>query len=154
MPLDLEHALTSDSYVKDMKINESLSALLTLLMEDSWNPDKHLLTTSKFDLFAIKQYLDEHYTEKVALEDLSKRYFINKFYLTRVFKEKFGVTINAYLMSLRITKAKSDLRYSDKSLEQIGIDSGIGAGNYFSRVFMKVEGQTPSEYRNSWRSRK
>lgn len=141
----------SDSHVKDMQINEKLSALLTLLMQDSWNPDKKSPQFSgKRNLREIKDYIDLHYNQKISLDDLAQQFFINKFYLTRLFKEQFGISINHYLLQVRTTQAKRLLRFSNLSIEQIGQECGMNDANYFSRMFKKVEGITPGEYRRRW----
>jgi transcriptional regulator GlxA family with amidase domain len=67
-----------------------------------------------------------------------------------VFKEQYGQTINAYLLGLRITKAKQLLRFTEKSVEEIGLECGLGALHYFSRVFKEIEGMAPSRYREQW----
>lgn len=104
----------------------------------------------KQNLDPIRDYLDTHYTEKVSLDALADQFFISKFYLTRVFKEQYGVSINTYVLNLRITKAKQMLRFTDKKLEDIGYQCGLGAPHYFSRIFKQVEGITPSEFREKW----
>lgn len=147
---DLQNIAQSDSYVRDMEINEGLSKLLVCLMKDAWRPDTLPAFRKKTDLYSIKNYLDTEYAKKITLDDLSQRFYINKYYLTRIFKEQFGTTINGYLLSVRITHAKSELRFTDKSIEQIGLDCGLGAGYYFSRTFRTVEGISPSEYRGVW----
>lgn len=140
----------SSDYIRDMRINETLNTLLTLLMEESWHPEYHRNGSKKQNLLEIKNYLDEKYLEKITLEGLSEKFYINKFYLTRVFKEQFGISIISYILQIRITHAKQLLRFTDKTIETIGIESGIGPLNYFSRMFKKVEGITPSEYRQKW----
>lgn len=147
---DLYNIASSSSYLRDMEINTGLSKLLTLLMADSWHPEEAQPGTKKTNLVAIKNYLDENYAKKIALDDLSERYFINKYYLTRIFKEQFGVSIMDYLLSVRITHAKNMLRFTDKSAEEIGLSCGIGDVYYFSRVFKKVEGVSVREYRKQW----
>lgn len=113
-----ETAASSD-YVRDMKIFEQLTALLSLLMQDSWHPGSTAKPTSrKYNLQQIKDYLDFHYPETIRLDDLAETFYINKFYLTRIFREQFGVSINAYLLSLRITHAKQLLRFTDFSIEK------------------------------------
>ena len=145
-----ESAASSD-YVRDMKIFEQLTALLSLLMQDSWHPGSTAKPTSrKYNLQQIKDYLDFHYPETIRLDDLAETFYINKFYLTRIFREQFGVSINAYLLSLRITHAKQLLRFTDFSIEKIGIQCGMKDANYFSRMFKKVEGISPGEYRRQW----
>ena len=60
------------------------------------------------------------------------------------------VTLVTYLQQVRITHAKRMLRFTDKSIEEIGLECGIGELNYFSRVFKKLECASPSEYRRMW----
>ena len=141
----------SDAYVRDMQIYEKLIALLTLLMQESWHPDAARATgTKRQNLQEIKDYLDAHFAEKITLDALAERFYIKKFYLTRVFKEQFGQTVTGYLMQQRITQAKRLLRFSDKSIETIAQECGMNDANYFSRMFKKVEGVTPGEYRRQW----
>lgn len=142
---------SSDDYVRDMQIYGGLVELLTLLMKESWHPG----TTSvpegkKQNLQEIKDYLDQHYTEKITLDALAERFYINKFYLTRVFKEQFGQPVTSYLVQLRITQAKRMLRFTDHTIESIAQNCGFNDANYFSRLFKKVEGLAPGEYRRQW----
>ena len=142
---------SSSSHVKDMSICEKLTALLTFLMEDSWHADSRENGASKRrNLALIKDYLDSHYAEPIDLDTLSGLFFINKFYLTRIFKEQYGITINSYLQQVRITHAKQLLRFSDQSIDKIGAECGLNDANYFSRVFKKVEGMPPGEFRKRW----
>ena len=141
----------SDNYVRDMQICEKLLALLTLLMQESWHPEAVRAGSAKRqNLQEIKDYLDAHYGEKITLDALAEQFYINKFYLTRVFKEQFGQTVTGYLMQLRITRAKRLLRFSDKNIEVIAQECGMSDANYFSRIFKKVEGTTPGQYRRQW----
>ena len=119
-------------------------------MEDSWHPDSMPAHTKRTSLWHVREYLDLNYAQKISLDDLAERYFINKYYLTRIFKEQFGVTINNYLLNVRITHAKRELRFSGKSAEEIGAEVGFHELYYFSRVFKKVEGCSISEYRRMW----
>lgn len=144
------HLAESSDYIRDMRINENLTSLLTLLMEESWHPDNRRTSSKKQNLLEIKDYLDKHYEEKITLDDLSSRFFINKFYLTRIFKIQFGVSVNNYILQIRISHAKQLLRFTNKTVESIGIECGLGAVPYFSRMFKKVEGISPSEYRKRW----
>lgn len=145
----LQKAVISDSYVRDMIINQCLSELLVLLMTDSWHPE-NMQTPKLSTLSALKNYLDENYNKKISLDELAERYYINKYYLTRIFKAKYGMSINNYITSVRITHAKQELRFTSKNAEEIAMDTGFGTGHYFSRVFSKVEGISPSEYREQW----
>ena len=133
-----------------MRINEKLNILLTLLMESSWHRGGHAAAPKKMEITRVKAYLDQHYEEKISLESMAERFFIDKHYLARLFKEQYGVTLISYLQQVRITHAKQLLRFSEKSIEQIGLECGMGELSYFSRVFKKLEGVSPSVFRSMW----
>lgn len=147
----LYQTAASSDYVRDMKIFEQLTALLSLLMEESWHPEAgRRQSFRKYNLQNIKEYLDQNYSRRITLDNLAETFYINKFYLTRIFKEQFGVSISSYLLQLRITHAKQLLRFSDLTIEKIGLECGMKDANYFSRMFKKVEGISPGEYRKRW----
>ena len=127
---DIYDLASSSDYIRDMRINEKLGTLLTLLMEQSWHPESVM--------------------EKIVLEELAEKFFINKFYLSKTFKKNYGTTINNYLISKRITRAKQLLRFTDMTVDEIGVAVGMTDANYFSRMFRKVEGISPREYRKQW----
>ena len=140
----------SSDYVRDMRINESLSVLLTLLMQESWNPDNSAISKKRMELVSVKNYMDEHYVEKITLDDLEAQFFINKYYLLKIFKETYGVTISSYLISRRITRAKQLLRFTQMTIDEVGCAVGMDGAGYFSRMFKKSEGISPKEYRKQW----
>ena len=104
----------------------------------------------KMEISQVRSFLDDHYKEKLSLESVAGHFFIDKHYLARLFKEQYGVTLVTYLQQVRITHEKRMLRFTDKSIEEIGLECGIEELNYFSRVFKKLEGVSPSEFRRMW----
>ena len=142
----------SADYLRDMRINQELSRLLTLLMSYSWHPENRVVSKKRMELNAVREYLDEHFKERIVLDDLARIFYIDKYYLTKIFKEAYGVTITAYVLSVRITRAKSLLRFTDMSIEEVGAASGMSDANYFARSFKKMEGMTPGEYRRLWKN--
>ena len=102
------------------------------------------------EIVKIKEYLDENYNRKVSLDELCSKFYINKYYMMKLFSEAYGTTINNYANSVRVTKAKQLLRFSDKRMDEISSELGFEDANYFSRLFKKVEGMSPSEYRKKW----
>lgn len=141
---------SSTSYVRDMKIHEKLSGLLVLLMEETQVAGNGAQSAKSPELQQIKEYLDENYTQKITLDDLSAKFYINKYYLLELFKQHYGMGVNEYMIHMRITKAKRLLRFTDKTVEEIAFDCGMNSLHYFSRIFKKIEGISPSEYRKSW----
>lgn len=88
--------------------------------------------------------------EKITLDSLAASFYIDKFYMSKIFKETYGTTINAYILSKRITQAKKMLRFTELSIDEIGSRVGMNDANYFSRSFKKLEGISPSEYKRTW----
>lgn len=145
---DVCQIASSDDHIRDMRINEALNGLLTLLMEQSWDEENRGAVNPKAD--PVRRYLEEHYAERITLDDLAARFYIDKYYLTRVFKRQFGLSISAYLLRVRVTRAKQLLRFTALSVEEIALRCGFAQAPYFARVFKSVEGLPPSEYRNQW----
>lgn len=154
--LDLIFTIAStDDYLRDMKIYEKLAGLLTKIMEISWVPEKQVKlprgSTREYSLLDVKNWIDDNWQKKIVLDDLAEMFYINKFYLTRLFKRQYGRSVVSYVLDLRITAAKKMLRFSGESVETIGRKCGFEDVNYFSRSFKKIEGISPMEYRRSWK---
>lgn len=145
-------AAGNDDYIRDMWLNEKLNTLLALLMAESWQPAslRNPRRPARRDVAPVREYLEEHCTEKIALESVAEHFFLNKHYLARLFKEQYGVSVNSYLTQVRITRAKQMLRFTNKAVSVIAAECGLEDANYFSRVFKKVEGVTPKQYRELW----
>lgn len=94
-----------------------------------------------------KEYIVEHFSKDLSLEEMAKELGISPYYLSKLFKESEGVNYIDYLTGLRIKYAKEQLNNSDKSIKEICHESGYGDPNYFSRIFKKWTGVTPTEYR-------
>ncbi len=149
----LQSIAVSASYIRDMEINESLTCLLTELMRNSWNSKRFETPTEKRkDLQKVREYLDIHFTDEIKLDNLAQIFFINKFYLTRIFKEQYGTTVNKYLTQVRITTAKKYLRFTDLSIQQISALCGYRDTNFFIRTFKKSEEMTPGDFRSKWKT--
>ena len=131
----------------DLLTAQQIIHILTLICTES--NEKNELLSDK--LKTILHYLDEHYTEKLSLDELANRFYISKYHMSREFKKSFGITMGNYLTSLRITKAKEMLRFSDLQIETIARNCGIEDNSYFNKVFQKAEGITAREYRRKWR---
>ena len=146
---DLMKVAGSDDYMRDMLINQHLSSLLVEVMKESWHPEEQM-PPKRGGISEVHEYLNTHYNEKITVDDLAGKFLISTSYLAHNFKEQYGQSITAFLLSTRITKAKQMLRFTDEKIEEIGYKVGIGAPAYFSRVFKEIEGVTPSTYREQW----
>ena len=68
-------------------------------------------------------------------------------YLSRIFKRRTGVNINTYVNKIRVEQAKSNLLFSDDNIAEVASQVGFSDPNYFSRVFTRMMGISPTEYR-------
>lgn len=97
-------------------------------------------------------FIDEHYRdESISLDRVAKEVNISPNYFSAVFSQEVGVTFIEYLTGKRIEEAKHMLRQSGKRSSEIAYAVGYKDPHYFSFVFRKVNGCTPSEYRRGGR---
>ena len=78
---------------------------------------------------------------------MAQRFFINKFQLSRMFKQEFGVNYQDYLIGARVKAAARLLLGTDLKLYEIAERTGFGEPSYLSNVFKKYYGVSPREYR-------
>lgn len=94
-----------------------------------------------------KEYIDEHYHHPLTLEEVAEYVGISPYYFSKLFKDRFGKTFIDYVTDVRIARAKKEMANPNKSLKEICFLVGYNDPNYFSRVFKKHTGMSPSEYR-------
>lgn len=93
-------------------------------------------------------YILQHYkNETMKMDHLSKELLFHPDYITRCMQKTIGITPMQYLTSYRLSKAKQLLTTTNEKLESISKKVGIHDSTYFSRLFKKVEGITPIEYK-------
>jgi YesN/AraC family two-component response regulator len=93
-------------------------------------------------------FIDEHYPdESISLDRVARKVNISPNYFSAMFSQEVGQTFVEYLTSKRIDEAKRMLRQTDKRSSEIAFAVGYKDPHYFSFVFKKVSGCTPSEYR-------
>nr|WP_248930946.1 AraC family transcriptional regulator [Paenibacillus hamazuiensis] len=95
----------------------------------------------------ILTYLNQHYKESIALEELSKAMHLNKYYMCHSFKEVTGISINNYITRKRIDEGKKLLRLSDEPVGLVSELLGFNNPIHFSRMFKQYAGVSPQAYR-------
>ena len=93
-------------------------------------------------------YIEQNYAENISVAKLAEmsNYSVRQF--IRLFKKAFGCIPTEYIANLRMQKARELLRGKTASITDIALFCGYGDSNYFSRIFRKYNGITPSEYRS------
>ena len=92
-------------------------------------------------------YLRQNYHKHLSLDDLAAQVFLSKDYFARLFRETTGMPISALLQQIRIDEACKQLVGTDTKIDDIAIDCGFNDIQYFYRIFKKVTGMTPRQYR-------
>ena len=100
------------------------------------------------DMLNIKSYIDGNYTQRITLDHLAGRFYINKYCLEAEFKKQFGVTVIKYLNSVRFEKACAMLA-ADMSISEIYEALGFDNIYNFSRFFKNMCGSSPTAYRKA-----
>lgn len=101
----------------------------------------------------IMTYLDEHYDQRLSLNNLAKTHSISKYHLVREFKKYTGFTPYQYLINTRITRAKQLLTNTDLPVAEIASKVGIDNVSHFINLFKKREDITPHSFRKKWQRR-
>ena len=101
---------------------------------------------------AVRRYIDLHFKESLTLEQLANEAHMNKYYLSHTFKQEYGISPINYMISRRIDESKYLLAETNLSMSQISQLLGFSSLSYFSQVFRKIQGITPMEFRQSFKS--
>jgi AraC-like DNA-binding protein len=94
-----------------------------------------------------REYIHEHYTEELSLGRVAKAVNTSTFYFCKMFKKVTGVNFTDYISQMRIEKSKSLLIDPDLRVSEIAFEVGFQSLTHFNRVFKKIVGQSPSQYR-------
>ncbi len=97
-----------------------------------------------------RAYLADNYSGRITLDDLARRYSMNKFHFQKLFKKHMGFTPNEYLILSRLNRAKEFLRTTDIPIAAVSERVGVENVSHFINLFKKHEGITPGLYRNRW----
>lgn len=101
----------------------------------------------------VAGYIVNHYREPLSLETVADRFFVSKCYLSRIFKEVTGFTVNEYIHLNRIREAQRLLSCTSLNITEVSEALGYDTITYFERVFKKFSGTTPLKYRLAYRGR-
>ena len=97
----------------------------------------------------ILNYIDYHFLDDLNLSDLACEFNLNEKYLSRYFKQKTGTSFTEYIIKLKIERSKNMLKFSDAPIYEIAADLNFNDASYFTKVFQKLEGISPSQYRKN-----
>lgn len=141
----------TETYADTEVISSGLLAqLLTMLLTANSLPEESE-SALQTKLKVVLAYIDANFTKEIRLDEISKRFYISKYYLTREFKRTYGETIFQHIIGKRVNYAKRLLRFTDKSVEEISELCGFHDQSYFAKQFKKAENTTCLAFRRRWR---
>jgi AraC-like DNA-binding protein len=98
-------------------------------------------------IYAIADYLSEHYAEDITLDDLSRKFYLSTYHISRTFHEVTGYKIREYLNIMRVREAKSLLEETDLSIEEVSTRTGFHSSSHFEKIFRSYMNMSPLKYR-------
>jgi len=135
---DIYHC-SSVSQLKGL-LSDRLAEYLQLCLQ-------RLVSESTKPVREAKKYIDEHYGEKIGLEDIAGIVGFNPTYFSMLFKKETGINVSAYLVNVRMEAAKKMLRETNEIILAIADSVGYKDSRYFSQLFVKTIGIKPALYR-------
>lgn len=95
----------------------------------------------------MEDYVRDHYRQEISMQDAARALNYSDPYFCKIFKQQFGQNFTSYLTEYRIRHAKELLCRPTVNIKEIGLYVGYPDANYFAKVFRRMTGQSPSEYR-------
>lgn len=95
----------------------------------------------------ILDYIDNNINRKFSIDDIVNKFFYNRYYIMKLFKQEVGITIIDYVNRIRIYNSLNEIKNSDNSFTMIALNNGFYSLEYFSEMFKKVMGVSASSYR-------
>ncbi len=99
----------------------------------------------------ITAYINNNYVQISSIDEIAEHFFVSKYHLCRIFKEALQMTLIDYINEIKIKNARYYIESTRKNFKQIAELCGYNSLSYFSTVFKKIVGQSPSEYKKSVR---
>lgn len=138
-------------YIKKPLCLKYLMNRLSEILEGKKNNEyfESVRSRDEFILDGIAVYIEEKYMEDMKRDKLTGMARMNRYKFCRAFKKRFGQPFTPYLNSIRLKKASELLKNPNLTITEIAFFVGYGSFSQFERVFKKVYGASPKEYRRS-----
>lgn len=148
--------------ISDLEKENGIERIVEIIPSLKNLSDRMLVVSNKLDestnkekvsVLKIQRYIEKHLDENISLSDIADRFYVSKEHLSRLFKKEVGVSVQNYITDKKIEYAKSLLRnYKMITISNIPSMCGYNDLHYFYRIFKKVTGETPVEYRSRYQN--
>jgi AraC family transcriptional regulator len=137
---------------------ESLANALAVYLLNRYTVRRYLPVAYRgglpgYRLRRVLDYIGENLVDDLSLSQLAAVAGMSPHYFTELFKRSTGYSPHAFVLLQRIDHAKQGLRVADRSISEVGLDSGFQNASHFARMFRKVVGASPSRFKSEVQSR-
>lgn len=98
-------------------------------------------------LMSVREYIEENYYKKITIDDIAEQVYVSKYYLCRLFKKNLNITINDYIVRIRIEKSIELMKKKELDINDIMQEVGFHSQSHFTKTFKKIIGITPGNYK-------
>jgi two-component system response regulator YesN len=148
---DIHNKLTTLIFYR--KFSDIRRDLFTYLKEIVNVVERTSESKQKSRIEEIKFYLDHNYDRDISLNEIAEQFSFNPSYLSSFFKAETDINITDYLINLRIEHSKTFLTDTEMKINEISLKLGYNNTQYFHKIFKKMNGVTPTDYRKLYRSK-
>ena len=150
-PEEITHSFKAARHIRHILAQRTDEQAVILGVREMGEPADDRKTPSVIS--DAKVYMAQHFADpNLMLQDVAKAVNMSNSRFSTVFSQQNGQTFTEYLIYLRLTKAKELLRGTNMKSSQIARESGYNDAHYFSYIFKKNTGLTPSEYRSQYQN--
>lgn len=148
----LKKAVESEQIYPEERITSYLFLILTHIFEYCQSSFSKPASASYEHIAKAIEYMSQNYAQPITLTDTATAIHLSPNHLSKLFPEVSGNTFLDYLTNIRIKKARELLDNTDIPITYIAFDCGFGSFSSFSRIFKRLNGCTPSTYRDRKKS--
>lgn len=129
--------------------NTYVAEMIFLLSRDITQTHRQVFTIDNPLAIHAINYINSHIEQKMSLESIAEECHVSPRYLSQVFKKSVNITVNAYISIAKIDRAISYITSEQMQFSEVASILGFSSAQYFSTVFKKYTGVTPSEFLES-----
>lgn len=144
--------LGAKGYILKPITQEKLVSIVEKVIQDERDAEIREHKNYELDMVTkVKRYIIDNYSENITVKGIAEHFSINPNYLSSLFSKETGETITKFINRMRIEEACKILRRSDEPIYNIAFKVGYKDNQYFHRVFKKLKGKIPLDYRNQYK---
>lgn len=144
--------LNSSRYYNEFEIQSIIYSMMSNMEQSyshSTNYKKNNHTIAFVHVKKAKSYIKCNYIYPITVTDVAQHVGLERSYLSKIFHQCTGSTLQKYLLNVRIERSRFLLKHTDYTIKEISFSVGITDEYYFSRIFRQVVGISPSSYRQN-----